>query len=228
MAQMRYWKLCDELMSKPHLLIAGATGSGKSVLINSMMYTLMTYQPKEKRVLLVDPKRVELSAYKRLPHCDGYASENADILALLQTAIRVMEERYRVMEARGLKKWDGGDLYIVVDEFADLMVTMPNEVTPLVQRLAQLGRAASVHLWICTQAPNRQVLKANVVLNLTDRIALHCNDRMESRQILGTTGAEILPRYGKGIYKSAEGVRMVDIPMTQDEDIRERVSWWAS
>ena len=223
---MHYWTLCDELLDKPHLLISGATGSGKSVMVNSMLYTLLTYQPTEKQVILIDPKRVELSAYKGLPHVKGYAFENADILALLNRAVGIMENRYEVMEKKGLKKWDGYDLYIVIDEFADLMVTMPNEVTPPIQRLAQLGRAAKVHLWICTQAPNRQVLKANVVLNLTDRIALHCNDKMESRQIIGEKGAETLPRYGKGIYKSAEGIRLIDIPFTPDDDINARIQAW--
>ena len=75
MSQLHYWGICDELLTKPHLLIAGSTGSGKSVLINSILYTLLTYQPTEKRVMLIDPKRVELYEYKRLPHCIGYASK---------------------------------------------------------------------------------------------------------------------------------------------------------
>ena len=226
MAELHYWVRCDEMLSKPHLLVAGATGSGKSVYINSMLYTLLTYQPEEKQVILIDPKRVELSAYKYVPHCVGYAHENSDILALLRKACEVMEKRYEVMERKQLKKWDGGDLYVVIDEFADLMVTMPKQVSPLVQRLAQLGRAAKVHVWLCTQAPNRTVLKANVVLNFTDRIALHCNDKMESRQILGEAGAETLPRYGKGIYKSPEGIRLMDIPYTEESDLVARIQFW--
>jgi len=226
MADLHYWVRCDEMLSKPHLLVAGATGSGKSVYINSMLYTLLTYQPEEKQVILIDPKRVELSAYRHVPHCAGYAHENSDILGLLRKACEVMEKRYEVMERKQLKKWDGGDLYVVIDEFADLMVTMPKQVSPLVQRLAQLGRAAKVHVWLCTQAPNRTVLKANVVLNFTDRIALHCNDKMESRQILGEPGAETLPRYGKGIYKSPEGIRLMDIPYTEESDLVARIQFW--
>lgn len=226
MAQVHYWVLCDKLLEKPHILVAGASGSGKSVFINSMLYTLLTYQPYEKQIMLIDPKRVELSAYKKVPHCIGYAYENADILVLLQRACEIMEKRYEEMEKRGIKKWDGGDLYIVIDEFADLMVTMPNEVTPLIQRLAQLGRAASVKTIIATQAPNRQVLRANIVLNYNDRIALHCNDKIESRQIIGEKGAETLPRYGKAIYKSPEGTRLMDIPFTPESDILGRINLW--
>lgn len=226
MAQLHYWVRCDEMLSVPHVLIAGATGSGKSVMLNSMMYTLLTYQPTEKQVMLIDPKRVELSAYKRVPHCKGYAFENSDILVLLRKACAIMEARYAEMDRKCLKKYDGSDLYIIIDEFADLMVTMPKEVSPLVQRLAQLGRAAKVHVWLCTQAPNRQVLKANVVLNFTDRLALHCNDKMESRQIIGEAGAETLPRYGKGIYKSPEGLRLMDIPYTPDDELANRIRFW--
>lgn len=226
MAQLHYWKWCDELLTRPHLLVAGATGSGKSVMINSLLYTLLTYSPDEKQVMLIDPKRVELSAYKGIPHVKAWAAENSDILALLTRAVDIMNNRYAVMEKHDMQLWEGYDLYIVIDEFADIMVTMPNEVTPLIQRLAQLGRAAKVHLWICTQAPNRQVLKANVILNMTDRIALHCNDRMESRQIIGEKGAELLPEYGKGIYKNPKGLRLVDIPFTPKEDVRERIAFW--
>lgn len=226
MANLHYWVRCDEMLNKPHILVAGATGSGKSVYINSMLYTLLTYQPTEKQVILIDPKRVELSPYKRVPHCIGYAHENSAILELLRKACGIMESRYEQMERTGLRKWDGGDLYIVIDEFADLMVTMPKQVSPLVQRLVQLGRAAKVHLWLCTQAPNRTVLKANVVLNFTDRIALHCNDKMESRQIIGEAGAETLPRYGKAIYKSPEGMRLMDVPYTEESDLMARIQFW--
>ena len=226
MANLHYWKLCDNMLEKPHILVAGATGSGKSVFINSMLYTMLTYSPRDKQVFLIDPKRVELSPYKYVPHCKGYAHENADILALLRRACEIMERRYEQMERNGLRKWDGADLYVVIDEFADLMVTMPKEVTPLVQRIAQLGRAAKVHIWLCTQAPNRKTIPSNVILNFTDRIALHCNDKIESRQIVGEAGAESLPRYGKGIYKSPEGIRLMDIPMTQESDIVGRIQFW--
>ena len=227
MANLHYWVRCDEMLEKPHILVAGATGSGKSVWVNSMLYTLLTYSPKEKQVILIDPKRVELSPYKNVPHCIGYAHENSEILGLLHKACDIMEHRYEVMEKKGLRKWDGSHLYVVIDEFADLMVTMPKEVTPLVQRLAQLGRASLVSVWMCTQAPNRRTIPANVVLNFGDRIALHCNDKMESRQIIGEAGAESLPRYGKGIYKSPEGKRLMDIPYTPDDDIMERIRFWS-
>lgn len=226
MAQLHYWTTCDELLNRPHILTAGATGSGKSVFVNSMIYTLLTYKPDEKMMILIDPKRVELFGYKNCPHCIGYASENADIIAQLRAACDMMDKRYQEMQAAGLRKYNGSDIYIVIDEFADLMTTAPKETTLYVQRLAQLGRAANFHLWICTQAPNRSILKANIVLNMTDRIALHCNDSMESRQIIGEKGAETLPRYGKAIYKSAEGVRLIDVPFTPESDLAARVQFW--
>ena len=225
MAQLKYWDNCDELLKKPHLLIAGSTGSGKSVLINSLMFTLLTYQPTEKQVILIDPKRVELYAYKRVPHCIGYASETTDIIDILRRSCNMMDNRYAEMQKAGKKMYDGPDVYVVIDEFADLMITT-KDAEPLIQRLAQLGRAARVHMLIATQAPNRQILKANLLLNLGDRVALHCNDPIESRQILGQKGAEILPRYGKGIYKSPEGLSLMEIPLTTDEEIEERINFW--
>lgn len=226
MAQLHYWIRCDEMLNKPHILIAGCTGSGKSVMLNSMIYTLLTYQPNEKQMMLIDPKRVELSKYKRVPHCIGYAFENHDTLALLKKACAIMEKRFEVMDRNGLDMYNGSDLYIIIDEFADLMTTMPKEASPLVQRIAQMGRAARIHILMCTQAPNRQVLKANVILNFTDRLALHCNDKIESRQIIGEAGAETLPRYGKGIYKSADGMCLMDIPFTPADEIANRISFW--
>lgn len=225
MAQLKYWTNCNDLLERPHVLIAGSTGSGKSVLINSILYTLLIHQPNEKQLLLVDPKRVELYAYKKVPHCIGYASETPDIIALLQKACDNMDKRYAEMQKEGKKMYEGSDVYVVIDEFADLMITT-KDAEPLIQRLTQLGRAARYHLIIATQAPNRAVLKANVILNLTDRIALHCNDPIESRQILGQKGAEILPRYGKGIYKSPEGICLIEIPYTEDSEIEERIKFW--
>lgn len=225
MAQLHYWGNMDELLGKPHVLIAGSTGSGKSVLINSLLYTLLTYQPNEKQIMLIDPKRVELYAYKKVPHCIGYASEVPDMVALLRRACEVMDKRYREMQNKGLKLYEGSDVYIIIDEFADLML-MTKDAEPLIQRLAQLGRASRVHLVIATQAPNRAVLKANIVLNLTDRIALHCNDPIESKQILGQKGAETLPRYGKAIYKSAEGLTLMQVPFTPDDELTNRINFW--
>jgi len=225
MAKLEYYGVCDDLLNRPHVLIAGSTGSGKSVLINSILYTLLTYQPKDKQIILIDPKRVELYAYKKLPHCIGYASETADTIALLQKVCQVMDKRYAELQKQGKKMYEGSDIYVIIDEFADLMITT-NDAEPLIQRLAQLGRASRIHLIVATQAPNRAVLKANIVLNLNDRIALHCNDPIESRQILGRKGAEILPRFGQAIYKSPEGICLMDIPYTDDAKLTDRINFW--
>jgi len=225
MAKLEYNAICDELLGRPHVLIAGSTGSGKSVLINSILYTLLTYQPTDKQIVLIDPKRVELYAYKKLPHCIGYASETSDTIALLNKMCTVMDKRYSELQRQGKKMYEGSDIYVIIDEFADLMITT-KDAEPLIQRLAQLGRAARVHLIIATQAPNRAVLKANIMLNLNDRIALHCNDAIESRQILGRKGAEILPRFGQAIYKSPEKIYIMDVPYTEETKLTERINFW--
>ena len=225
MAQLHYWGNMDELLGKPHVLIAGSTGSGKSVLINSMLYTLLTYQPNEKQLILIDPKRVELYAYKKVPHCIGYASEVPDMVALLRRACDAMDRRYAKMQSDGKKLFEGADVYIVIDEIADLML-MTKDAEPLIQKLALLGRAARYHLIMATQNPSRKSLPAAIIQNIGDRLALHCNDKIESRQILGQPGAEALPRYGKAIYKSPEGMWLSAVPFTPEEDITARINFW--
>ena len=228
MAQLHYWTLCDGLLEKPHILVAGATGSGKSVLINSMLYTLLTYQPSEKKIMLIDPKRVELSAYKRVPHCVGYAHDNADILALLRRAVEEMEHRYEVMEKQGIKKWDGGDLYIVIDEFADLMTTQKRETLPALCRIAQLGRAAGIHLILATQRPTRDIINGQIKVNIDSRVALRCPTKQDSRNIINTGGAELLPRCGSGYYLTPDTMTpvLVNIPMTDPAEINNIISYW--
>lgn len=225
MLSLHYWGNCEFLLSKPHTLIAGSTGSGKSVLINSMLYTLLSFQPTEKQMLLIDPKRVELYAYKDVPHCIGYACELPDIIALLRRVISIMDDRYAKMQSERKKMYEGADIYVVIDEVADLML-LTKEAEPLIQKLALLGRAARVHLIMATQNPSRKSLPASIIQNMSDRIALHCNDKIESRQILGQPGAESLPRYGKGIYKNPEGITLMQIPLTPEDDINERINVW--
>lgn len=130
----------------PHLLIAGATGSGKSVALNGIIHNLLlTKSPFECQLVLIDPKKVELSQYKALPHCAKYADTHPDIVRALQWALEETERRFGRMQNKGIREYDGPHLYVIVDELADLMVSIKNETLPLLQRLAQIGRAARVH-----------------------------------------------------------------------------------
>lgn len=222
-------KIGGHLLNATHLLIGGATGCGKSVLLNNIMLSMLSSKtPTTAAAVLIDPKRVELSRYKNMSFCQLYAQEPAEVIDVLKTTIRIMENRYEFMESVGAVKWRGADIYIVIDELADLMITDgKNEIRRLLQRLLQLGRAAKIHVIAATQAPSRKVIPAELVLNFTDRIALQCKSPIESRQIIGVSGAESLPRHGIGLYDSPDGLRRIAIPMASETDIKNKIAQWA-
>lgn len=225
-----YFNHIEHMTKQTHLLIAGCSGSGKSVLINSLIYHLLYKSPATLEMLLIDPKRVELSGYKKLPHCVGYASEHNAIIKLLQSAVDTMESRYKQMERQGLRTYNGKDLYIIFDEFGDLMTTSKKEVEPLIIRLAQLGRAARIHLILATQNPSRQTITAGIKVNIVSSVALRCREPIESRMILGVKGAELLPRHGHGYYFTPEHTtpQLVPIPLTSEEEINQRIAHWVN
>lgn len=221
-------RLCLDILAQSHILIAGSTGSGKSVLINSVIYTALYAAPTQTQFILIDPKRVELYSYKDLPHTQIYASEPPQILGALQEAINIMERRYKSMQAASLKETTEPHIYVIIDELADLFTTQKRETTPLIARLAQLGRAAHIHLIAATQRPTKDIINGQIKVNLDSRVALRCPTAQDSRNIINTGGAEQLPRYGFGYYLTPETMQpvRVQIPYTAAEDLAERVRWW--
>ena len=207
-----------KMTTDPHLLIAGTPGSGKSVVLHGIMGELMTNrQPENCRVLLIDPKRVELSRYRNIAFCDGYTSDAEQAGVMLDAAINLIEARFAYMEQTGANEYGGSDVYIIIDELADLMISkQARELKTKMQKILQIGRAAHVHIIAATQAPNRKVIPAELVLNFTNRLALRCVAAIESRQIINQAGAEKLPRNGQGLYFSPDGVECVLIPLTGD------------
>lgn len=218
--------VCLDMLEQPHILIAGSTGSGKSVLVNSLIYTALYKAPHRLQLVLIDPKRVELIDYKELPHTLGYASEPDDIAAALMRAVDMMEVRYKRMQKARQKQSTEPDIYIIVDEFADLMTTQKRETMPQIIRLAQLGRAANLHLVLATQRPTRDIITGQIKVNIDARVALRCPTAQDSRNIINTSGAETLPRYGCGYYLTPKGCELIIIPMTPPGEIAERVKWW--
>lgn len=220
-----------DMGEQPHLLIAGATGSGKSVVINGIMHSLLFRTPNDvpggARFILIDPKRVELSAYKNAPHTVLYASEPDTMIKALSAAMDITEERYTRMQQEGTKKYKGADLYVVIDEFADLMTTNRKGTMPMVQRLAQIGRAARVHLIIATQTPIAKVLPTEIKCNFDARVGLRTRSAQDSRNIIGYTGLEALPRYGECVYMKPEGDQKYIVPFVQDEEIGAILQYWA-
>lgn len=220
------YSLYRDMLKQPHLLIAGATGSGKSVVINGLVYTAMYDSPAAVQFILIDPKRVELVDYKPLPHTLMYASEPGEMVEALEKAMEITESRYKAMQRQRVKKYPGGALYVIIDELADLMTTARRQVQPLIQRLAQIGRAANVHIIAATQCPLATVIPTPIKVNFDSRVALRTRSAQDSRNILGLTGCELLPRYGQGYYMTPDGLKLYNILMQPQEDINALIKYW--
>lgn len=222
--------LALDFIRQTHLLIAGTTGSGKSVVINNIIYTLLYKSPKEVKLILIDPKKVELIQYKELPHTLAYASEQADIINTIKNAVALMEQRYKMMQKQGIKKSREADLYIIIDEYADLITTSKKDTECLICRLAQLGRAARVHLIIATQRPTRDIITGQVKVNIDSRLALRVPTAQDSRNIINIKGAENLAKYGQGYYLTPDTLtpELVNIDYIQETELADRVKWWTA
>ena len=220
------YKIYENMLEQNHLLIAGATGSGKSVVVNGIIYNGMYSSPDEFQMILIDPKRVELVSYKDMPHTVAYASEPVDMIKALQTALKITENRYTEMQAARVKKYTGAHLYVIIDELADLMTTNRKQVQPFIQRLCQIGRAARVHVIAATQCPLASVIPTPIKVNFDSRVGLRTRSAQDSRNILGESGCETLPRYGKCYYMTAEGTELLNVPMYTDDEIAELLDYW--
>lgn len=224
-----YSKLFCDALDQPHLLIAGATGSGKSVIINGLIHTALfrfPFGPGGAQFILIDPKRVELRQWANVPHAVCYASEPEEMLSALFHAMDICESRYREMQGAGVRKYEGPDLYVIVDEFADLMTTQGRTVKPLVQRLAQIGRAARVHLIIATQTPIAKVIPTEIKCNFDSRFGLRARSAQDSRNILDHAGLELLPRFGQAVYMTPAGEHLYKVPYVTDDQLDMMRLWW--
>lgn len=204
-----------DLAKMPHLLIAGSTGSGKSVAINTLVTSLLfKYLPTELRLLMIDPKMVELTPYEGIPHLVRPVVTNpADAAGVLMGAVAHMERRYQMMSkagARNLEQFNekvkaAGEeplplLVIVIDELADLMITAPKEVEQAILRLAQMARATGMHLILATQRPSVDILTSLIKVNVPSRMAFAVSSGFDSRTILDTVGAERLVGQGDMLF----------------------------
>lgn len=220
------YALFENMLAQTHLLVAGCTGSGKSVVINGLIYTALFYRPVEKQFILIDPKRVELNEYRDLPHTICYASELETMYNALRLAMDICEKRYHKMQVKGLRLYNGSDVYIIIDEFADLILTDKKRIKPLIQRLAQIGRAARIHIVLCTQTPISAVIPTEIKCNFDSRIGLKTRSKQDSINILGFTGLESLPRYGQGIYLTPTENTLYNIPYIDDSTRARMITEW--
>lgn len=222
------------LAERPHLLIAGATGSGKSVALNGIIHSLLlTESPFHCQFVLIDPKKVELVQYEQLPHVARYASERPDIVRSLQWAVDETDRRFSSMQRDRVREYDGPHLYVIIDELADLMVSIKKETLPLLQRLAQVGRAARVHLIACTQNVLAVTIPTVLKCNFSTILGLRTCNAQQSRFLIASTGCEMLPdpkREGKGYGFVRDGADLEKILIYKypETDTNTVINWWTS
>ena len=230
----RYCDIYKTLSERPHLLIAGATGSGKSVALNGIIHSLlMTQSPFDCRFVLIDPKRVELVQYADLPHCARYASNMPDIIRALRWAVEETDRRFSIMQETKVREYPGLHLYVVIDELADLMVSVKKEALPLLQRLAQIGRAAHVHVIACSQNILAQTIPTVLKCNFPAILGLRTANRQQSRFLIAETGCESLPdpsREGRGYGFLRDGADLERLLIYKypQEEIDAAITWWTS
>lgn len=222
------------LAERPHMLIAGATGSGKSVALNGIIHSLlMTQSPFGCQFVLIDPKKVELVQYAQLPHTARYASEHPDIVRALAWAVEETDRRFSTMQNSGVREYDGSHLYVIIDELADLMVSIKKETLPLLQRLAQVGRAARVHVIACTQNVLAVTIPTVLKCNFSTVLGLRTCNRQQSRFLIAEGGCEMLPdpkRDGKGYGFVRDGADLQKLLIYKypEEETEFAISWWTS
>ncbi len=258
-----------DLARMPHLLVAGTTGSGKSVAVNTMILSLLYQLPPEKcRFIMIDPKMLELSCYDDIPHLlSPVVTEPGKAVVALKWLVNEMEERYRAMSKLGVRNVDGYNarlgearqkgealmrkvqtgfdldtgkpvyeeqpldltdlpyIVVIVDEFADLMLVAGKDVEAAIQRLAQMARAAGIHIIMATQRPSVDVITGVIKANFPTRISFSVTSKIDSRTILGEGGAEQLLGMGDMLYMAAGGqILRVHGPFSSDEDVENVVN----
>ncbi len=223
--------IVGDLSSMPHLLIAGTTGSGKSVCINTIILSLLyRLTPERCKFILIDPKMLELSTYEGIPHllCP-VITEAKKAASVLGWVVKEMESRYRLMTKEGVRNIDGYNskhklpmpyIVVVVDEMSDLMLVAGKEIENYIQKLSQMARAAGIHIIMATQRPSVDVITGTIKANFPTRISFQVTSKIDSRTILGEQGAEQLLGKGDMLYmSSANRIVRIHAPFVSDSEI---------
>ena len=223
--------IIGDLSAMPHLLIAGTTGSGKSVCINTIILSLLfKHTPEKCKFILIDPKMLELSTYEGIPHllCP-VITEAKKAASVLGWVVKEMESRYRLMTKEGVRNIDGYNakhklpmpyIVVVVDEMSDLMLVAGKEIENYIQKLSQMARAAGIHIIMATQRPSVDVITGTIKANFPTRISFQVTSKIDSRTILGEQGAEQLLGKGDMLYmSSANRIVRIHAPFVSDNEI---------
>lgn len=226
------------LATMPHMLMAGTTGSGKSVVIHTILLSLLfKHTPETCKLILIDPKMLELSSYADIPHLlMPVVTDSKLALISLKWAVQEMERRYKIMAAAGVRNLDAYNakqqdkipyIVVIVDEFADLMLVAGKDIDGAIQRLAQMARAAGIHVILATQRPSVDVITGTIKANFPTRIALQVASRIDARTVLGDYGgAEQLLGKGDMLFLYGSRLERIHGPYVSSEEVEAVVEFW--
>ena len=229
-----------DLASMPHLLIAGTTGSGKSVCINTIISSLLyKHNPDNCKLILIDPKMLELSSYEGIPHLlSPVITDAKKATSALSWTVKEMESRYKLMSSEGVRNIDGYNqkhklkmpyIVVVVDEMSDLMLISSREIEGYVQKLSAMARAAGIHIIMATQRPSVDVITGTIKANFPTRISFQVSSKIDSKTILGEQGAEQLLGKGDMLFmSSANKIFRIHGPYVSEEDLEKITSFLRS
>ena len=230
----RVYRIYESMLSQTHLLIAGATGSGKSTVVNGIISTALYRAPSEARFILIDPKRVELSEYADCPHTIRHIDRLEEIPAALRSALETVNFRYEDMRLRHLRTYDGSDIYLVIDELMPITTRadIKSACLPILQELLAISRAAKVHVIACTQSPITKVIPTELKCNFDSRVALRTATAQDSRNIIGSKGCETFPdpkTAGKALayYRHGADTDLYSVPRIPDDERARLIAHWA-
>lgn len=225
------YSLYADMARQHNLLIAGEVGSGKSCAMNSIIYNLLHECPDKVQFIFIDPKFTEFGKYKRLPHTLKYACENDEITDALNMALAIIDRRKRDLQRRELAQYDGGHIYIFIDEMAEIMLTMKKTAKPILQRVCQIGRALNVHVIAGTQCPLATVIPTEIKVNFTGIVGLRTATAQHSRNIINQAGCELFPEpreagVAYAYYMRGGHMDLWKLPRYSDDQYRTIIQYW--
>lgn len=228
--QGNYYTISNEALKAEHTLIAGTTGCGKTTFLRSIMQAaLVQYSPAAAKFILIDPKRFEIMEYEDLPHTIRYTDTKEGAAQALELAGAILDERAAELKRSRKKQYSGAALYVIIDELNDLLISEYGlRIKRAMEHIITLGRALNVHLIACTQNPNAKTIPANIVDCYTCRFGLKCLRGVQSRQIVGIGGCELLPKHGKTIAIINGEVGTHSVPYVTEAEITPLLNYWKS
>lgn len=226
--------LYNDMLSQVHLLIAGATGSGKSTVVNGIMHAAMFQSPARINFVLIDPKGTELDEYKRLPHTICYAQTTDECVNALEQTLQLVNNRFWEMRRKKQRMYDGSDVYVIIDELMYLFnrSEIKRRAMNLLQDILVIARAARVHVIACTQSPTERTgLPVNLRCNFDSRLALRTSTAQDSRNIIGVKGCECFPvptleHKAYGAYMQNGCIQVYNLDQIPDAARADLIRYW--